>query len=76
MVHGDAVVGVGGELVQGQGRGAVHGLVVGLEVGDERPHGVQRPELVAVVVPAAAVGDGRPDGPWRLGSLLGALQGA
>lgn len=59
MVHRNAVVGVRGELVQRESRGAVHGLVVRVEVGDERPHGVQHAKLVAVVVPAAAVGDGR-----------------
>lgn len=57
MVHGDAVVGVRGQLVQGERRRAVHRLVVGLEVGDKGPDGVQSPELVAVVVPTAAVGD-------------------
>lgn len=58
LVHGDAVLRVLGQLEEGPGRGAVHVLVLGLEVAHQGRHGTLLPEGDAVVAPVAAAGNG------------------
>lgn len=57
-MKGDAVEGVLAELAEGEGGGAVNAALFTHHVAHQRRHGAEPPELVAVVAPAAAVGDG------------------
>ena len=57
LVHGDAVVWVFGELVQGTGSGSVHQWVRGVQVGHQWGHGLRLAKCNTIVTPHAAPGD-------------------
>lgn len=57
-VEGDAVEGVLAELAESEGGSAVDTALLAHHVAHQRSHGTESPELVTVVAPAAAVGDG------------------
>lgn len=57
-VEGDAVEGVLAELAESEGGGAVDTALLAHHVAHQRSHGAESAELVAIVAPAAAVGDG------------------
>lgn len=57
-VHGDAVAGLFGQLVQSHHRALVDGAVLGLEVVNKRRHGAGVAEGRPVAAPHAAAADG------------------
>lgn len=58
LVHGDAIIGVFGELEQGLGGRPVHRGILGLQVAHQRGHGPRLPERHLVAPPHAAACDG------------------
>lgn len=57
-VHGDAVVWILGQLIEGHGCALVDGGVLGLEVAHQRGHGTSFTEGCPVAAPHAALADG------------------
>lgn len=58
LVHGDAVVGVLGQLEESLGGGLVDRAVLRLEEADKGGHGPSLPKGHPVIAPHAAAGDG------------------
>ena len=56
LMHGDTVVGVLGELVEGTGSGSVNQRIRGVEVGHQWSHRLLLPKCHSVVPPHAAPG--------------------
>ena len=57
-MHGDAIVGLPGELVQGSGGAAVYQDLLAAKVLHQRGYGALLAKGHAVVTPVAAAGDG------------------